>query len=362
MSNGPDVFFRLDASSTIGGGHLGRSLVLAECLRKMGARIEFLSASLDGPYMDSLAAHAFPVKILDVAGEIKDDTSLSRDARASTAAITTQRRAAKRILVVDHYRISLPWESALRAVVDGIVVIDDLADRNHDCDLLLDQSYGEDGSRYADLIPPGCKGLYGTRYALLRPEFADWRVRRVGELPENDRDVIVHAFFGSEDVVANALRFPPLMLKVKGVSQVRVAVSPQFKYATELEALRQQYPGRLSWRVAGPNMAEHMAGCDIAVGSPGHATWERACLGLPAALIAIADNQVPILKRLAEEKFCFFLGVDRILGDDDFLTGFSRFVSDRNELAAMREKSLAMVDGLGSDRVAASVFALGSDL
>ncbi len=360
MSNGADVFFRLDASSTIGGGHLGRSLVLAECMRKMGAHIEFLSASLDGPYMDSLAARAFPVRILEVAGGIHDDTSLSMDAHASTAAIATRRRAAKRILVVDHYRISLPWERALRATVDSIVVIDDLADRSHDCDLLLDQAYGEDGSRYANLIPPRCKGLYGTRYALLRPDFADWR-GRVGELPENDKDVIVHAFFGSEDLVGNALRFPPLMLKVKGVGEVRVAVSPQFKFATELEALRQQHPARLSWRVAGPDMAEHMAGCDIAVGSPGQATWERACLGLPAALVAIADNQVPILERLADEKFCVFLGVDRVLGDDDFLAGFSRFVSDRNALAALRKKSLETVDGLGSDRVASAVLLLGSD-
>ena len=57
-----------------------------------------------------------------------------------------------------------------------IMAIDDLADRAHDCDLLLDQNLQEPG-RYAGLVPDDCHILIGPRYALLRPQFAAERQR-----------------------------------------------------------------------------------------------------------------------------------------------------------------------------------------
>lgn len=48
-----------------------------------------------------------------------------------------------------------------------------IADRPHDCDLLLDQNlYTAMESRYENLVPSTCKKLLGPKYALLRPEFA----------------------------------------------------------------------------------------------------------------------------------------------------------------------------------------------
>ena len=353
-----DVYFRLDASSSTGGGHLSRSLALARCIVEKGASVEFLCVQLDAPYVEALVSNDYKFTVLHVADGLDAEAKLEADAKACAGAIS-DRRQARKILVVDHYQISRPWELAVRAAVNSIVVIDDLANRRHDCDLLLDQAYGETGARYLGLIPAGCVGLFGTRYALLRPEFAKWRRNRGSGTLTGDTDLIVHTFFGSEDVGGNALRFAPLVLEIKGVREVRVAVSPHFQYMSKLDDLRRHHDGRLTWRVAGASMAEHMAGCDIAFGAPGQATWERACLGLPAVYVAISKNQVQILERLAAEEFCVFLGIDRALSDDDFLVGFSRFVSDRRGLAAMQAKSMSVVDGLGSSRVADAVLSLG---
>ena len=48
-----------------------------------------------------------------------------------------------------------------------------------------------------------------------------------------------------------------------------------------------------------PAMAKLMAEVDLAVGAGGTTTWERACLGLPAIVTAIADNQRDNVRALA---------------------------------------------------------------
>src|SRR5690606_12034475 len=78
-------------------------------------------------------------------------------------------------LVADHYALDAKCELALINVVGRIMVIDDLANRPHECVLLLDQNLGRLESDYDDLLPENCQRLIGPHYALLRPEFAELR-------------------------------------------------------------------------------------------------------------------------------------------------------------------------------------------
>jgi UDP-2,4-diacetamido-2,4,6-trideoxy-beta-L-altropyranose hydrolase len=335
------VFFRVDASAGLGGGHLSRCLALASCFAERGASVDFLCAPLAPAYRQQVADAGFRLTTITAGG-------LDEDLRTSAAALASL-RTGPAVLVVDHYSLDARWESELRCSVDGIVAIDDLADRSHDCDLLVDQAYASDGSRYAGLIPERCIGLFGTRYALLRPEFAGWRDRI---LPARERPSgVMHLFFGSEDSRGNTARFAQLALKLPHVLEVRVAISPHFADTAALETLRQSHAGRMSWEVVGPRMAEHMASCDVAFGAPGQSTWERACLGLPALYVAVSDNQVPILRRLDEAGLCAYLDTDRNLTDEAFKARCSAFLGDRPALARMRETALGAVDGLGCGRV-----------
>jgi spore coat polysaccharide biosynthesis predicted glycosyltransferase SpsG len=102
-------------------------------------------------------------------------------------------------------------------------------------------------------------------------------------------------------------------------------------------------------------MAEHMSECDIAIGAPGMATWERACLGLPAAYVAVSENQIPILEKLAAQGFCAFIGLDRDIADKYFVETVTEFVGDGRKLAAMRDLGMVAVDGLGTERVASAL-------
>jgi spore coat polysaccharide biosynthesis predicted glycosyltransferase SpsG len=99
-------------------------------------------------------------------------------------------------------------------------------------------------------------------------------------------------------------------------------------------------------------MAAHMSACDVALGAPGGATWERACLGLPSLYFAVSQNQVSKLKYLETAGFCLYGGEARSLEKMEFLSAIGRFLSDPSRLVQMREVGMKAVDGLGASRVA----------
>jgi UDP-2,4-diacetamido-2,4,6-trideoxy-beta-L-altropyranose hydrolase len=65
----------------------------------------------------------------------------------------------------------------MRVHFHKIFVIDDLANRKHDCDVLLDQNYfSNQEKRYQNLISKDCHMFCGPRHTLLRKEF--WNERQ----------------------------------------------------------------------------------------------------------------------------------------------------------------------------------------
>jgi len=161
------ILIRTDSSVQIGTGHVMRCLTLADELRERGAEIVFVCRDFAG----NLCGYT--------EGNLKHAAWLGADWQ-------TDARQVEEIikdfnthpdwLVVDHYALDERWERYLRSYVKKIMVIDDLADRPHDCDLLLDQNFYENlESRYDGLAPSGCKKLLGPKYALLRPEFREER-------------------------------------------------------------------------------------------------------------------------------------------------------------------------------------------
>ena len=341
-----DVFFRVDGTAATGAGHVSRCLVLASSLAQKGARIHFLAARLDSDVEAMIASAGH--RVVRLAAD---------DGLACRKEILDSARS-RPLLVVDHYSLDAKWERLVRPAVGRLMVIDDLADRPHDCDFILDQAYGEDGSRYRNLVPPGCVGLFGTRYALLRSEFAGLRSRPLKNLERAGALLDVHVFFGSFDPRRLALRFAPLIACLESVCNISISVSEGFNAREPLEDLRLQSNGRIRWRIPGADMASHMAACDVAIGAPGHTTWERACLGLPAAYVAVSGNQVDILKRLADTGLCAYLGDARALDDRQFLQGAKDFLADRGRLVRMRRLAMQAVDGEGAARVSRAL--LGS--
>jgi UDP-2,4-diacetamido-2,4,6-trideoxy-beta-L-altropyranose hydrolase len=307
-----------------------------------------MCAPLEDHFLNKISSAGFPLAELSVNGK---SAGSPREDAAACLRVLADGSPSNRRLIVDHYGLAAEWEALVRPAVSGLMVIDDLANRPHACDLLLDQTHGADDTRYCGLLPGECQTLLGARYALLRPEFA----RAHGRSPAGEarpRGLRMHVFFGTGDVRANVPRFARLLLESFADLELRVVAGVRPVATVALESLVSRYGHRLDWRPGVPDMAAHMSSCVIALGAPGMATWERACVGLPAAYIAVTDNQVPILGKLASDGFCVFLGRDTDLPDDAFVSGVARFLKDKTRLAAMRAAGLAAVDGHGADRVA----------
>ncbi len=358
------VALRTDASARIGTGHLMRCLTLADALRAGGARTRFvcrpLPAGLAGLVTDrGHALTLLPAADADAtAGANRAGTPAGPPHAAWLGATQEADAAATRAaldpdgpwdwVVVDHYALDARWEARLRAGAGRIFAIDDLADRPHDCDLLLDQNFHEGAvARYDGRVPAGCRRLLGPAYALLRPEFAAARatLRR-----RADRVGRVLVFFGgidAGDLSAAALDALDAAGLDAGVDVVIGAAHPR----RDALAARCAARPRTVLHVQTADMAALIAGADLGIGAAGAATWERCALGLPTLAFAVADNQRELLREAARAGLLLGPGIDP--ADAAALAGQVRALADDASLRAhLAARGMATVDARGAARVA----------
>lgn len=291
----PHVAFRTDATSQIGTGHFMRCLTLADALKKRGTHIRFVSRGLPTHLRDMLAAKGMELTLLssnedssatdELAHSHWLGASQAQDVEATIQALSDQ---SWDWLIVDHYALDARWESAMRTSTKQIMVIDDIADRKHDCDVLLDQNfYADMQTRYAGKVPEHCQLLLGPRYALLRDEF---RKLREQVKPRTGPVKRILVFFGGVDADNYTGRAIKALAEMgtEGL-HVDVVIGAQHPCRAEIETNCASQG--FVCHVQTNRMAELMAAADLAIGAGGSASWERCCLGLPALSICVADNQ-----------------------------------------------------------------------
>jgi len=323
------VAFRADASPEIGTGHVMRCLTLARKLCASGASVCF-------------SGYGMPENLL----------SEIQQSGMTTAPTGSLSATAWDWLVVDHYGLDAEYESSMRPWARKILVIDDLANRPHDCDLLLDQNlYARMEQRYQALMPGHAVSLCGPRFALLRPEFLAARSRV--ERRDAVRRILV--FFGGSDPtnetskVLRALR----RLQLSGI-EIDILIGGLNPNGREIERLASQLPGS-SVRHQTDAIAELMANADLAVGGGGATSWERCCLGLPTIAVAVADNQIAISKSLADFGYQEYLGIFDAVPEQLVADTVSRCISNYQDIRAKGLRGMKLVDGLGTERVAVAM-------
>jgi UDP-2,4-diacetamido-2,4,6-trideoxy-beta-L-altropyranose hydrolase len=295
------LVFRADASSNIGTGHVMRCLTLADALRASGADSLFLCRPMEGDLIGAIRARGHRVRALPecaphVAADWTGEDQVG-DAECCSSALAHEPKADW--FVVDHYGLDYIWESMMRPFCRRLMVIDDLADRAHDCDLLLDPGLGRCEADYADLLPPTATRLLGPQHALLRPEFAAHRTESLARrvTPALKRILVTLGGSDSENVtckVLDALDSAPLPAGV----EITVVMGPSAPWldAVRLRASAMRAPTLVLSGVS--NMARLMTDSDLAIGAAGSTAWERCCLGLPSIQMVLADNQREIANTL----------------------------------------------------------------
>lgn len=354
------VVFRTDASLAIGTGHVMRCLTLAVSLRERDAAVSFVCREHDGHLCDLIEARGFAVSRLPVpnteyqaepepahaswlGASWRDDCEQTRTAIEGAGAKADW-------LVVDHYAVDHRWESALRKSVGRIMVIDDLADRVHDCDLLLDQNLvAQMRTRYADKVPAACGRLLGPDYALLQPIYAELHDR----IPPREGQIRrLFIFFGgadSDNITGRALT-AFLQLNRPDI-EVDVVVTEGSPHAA---AILQQVTGHDNIHLHSglPTLGPLMAKADLAVGGSGATSWERLCLGLPALVVTLADNQRAIADGLSQRDLVNWLGQHDEVNELVIARALGKLLGQGLHEDWSR-RCLALVDGKGVDRVCA---------
>ena len=302
------VVFRVDASIQMGTGHVMRCLTLAQALKENGVGARFICRKHKGNLIDKIRSSGFNVHELEAFEKAEIDNKLAHShwlgatqKQDADDCIDILKSEKFDCLIVDHYALDDWWQKKLKPCYEKLVVIDDLADRKHQCDILIDQTYGRQKKNYKGLVPKSCKLLLGSQYALLRPEFSKWREyslkRRSNPVPKN---LFINMGGSDPNNITEQVLSEIEACQLPNDVEVTVVMGSTSPHLQRIMAIASNLAYRVEVRVDIDNMAEVMANSDIAIGATGSTTWERCCLGLPAIQIIIADNQIEIANSLDE--------------------------------------------------------------
>lgn len=351
------IAFRVDASSGMGIGHAMRCLSLADALRANGAECRFVCREHTGHIGGHVRSRGHEVCLLPAA-DPGWRVAAASPPHASWLGIEWERDAQQTVeaigdkvwdwLVVDHYGVDEHWERALRGHANRIMAIDDLADRRHDCDLLLDQNLGRDAADYDGLTGSSDK-LVGPGYALLRQQFSRLRSssleRRRGA--REIGDILVSLGGGDPANVTAAVLSALTACAIAPGCSVTVVSSTRSPWLESLHSMVASVPFGCSILADVENMAELMEKSDMMIGAAGSTSWERCCLGVPGISIVIADNQRSVAAALQAAGAAEVLGVEEV---------HSRlpevFLKVAGRLGRMSSDAAKIVDGQGCQRVA----------
>jgi UDP-2,4-diacetamido-2,4,6-trideoxy-beta-L-altropyranose hydrolase len=359
-----EVALRVDASATIGLGHLQRCLALAHALRALAVGTVFVTRDLGLDSAARIAAEGFAVRVLPAPLPGMDPSELGalpphaawagvpvlQDAAETVAALRTGRGSMPDWVVVDHYALDGVWHSAVaKASGTRLAVIDDLADRSLQADLVIDQNLADPDVRtkYRTHVDPGTALLGGPRYALLGPTYAD-----APRCSLHDTVRSIGVFLGGTDPAG----LSELVLRAcrenagfaGAVELVTTRANPRH---AALRALAERWP-HTTVLLDLHDLAEFFARHDLQVGAGGGATWERCCVGAPTLALVAAANQLAVIPQLVHQGAVAALPPGVVPTAEAVGRELLKLLADAPRRRALGERARTLVDGLGARRVA----------
>lgn len=330
------VMFRVDASRSIGNGHLMRSMALAKGLKQCGIECLFVSQDLDGNLIKYLESNDFEVM------RINNEKS----------GIKVVSQIRPKLLVIDHYKINSDAESSYRNYVKKLFVIDDLANRKHNCDILLDQNLGRKRNDYRLLVEEKTKLLIGPKFALTRDEFFRYRKISLNRRGDNfGQPLKVLVSMGGTDqggYTSKAIE----AIASSGLHSDTVVTILISSNSSNISKIRKslkllKYPSNLI--IDPSNIAELMAYSDFSIGALGSTSWERCILGLPSISVCVAKNQKSIGESLAKAGASLVIGRKRF--KEDLIEELSKIKNGESFLSKQSRFASTICDGFGVQRV-----------
>jgi UDP-2,4-diacetamido-2,4,6-trideoxy-beta-L-altropyranose hydrolase len=326
------VAFRLDASRELGSGHAYRCVTLALELRKHGWVSTF--------YLNEGCETTAPVFAKNGFSTRSAETFLT-DVTSSISQYA--------FAVIDNYEIGNSIHSQVRQAAVPLLVIEDLANRNIECDILLDQTFGRSWEDYSTKCNGDALPLLGSKFALLRAEFAAARKEVQSKVYPGGNPKTVFVNFGGTDNQSHTLNAVAAIVEC-GLGG-DVVVGAMAKNFNEIEALVGQQANIRLHRQTN-QMAKIMSQCDFAICAGGTSSWERCCLGLPTIQVATAENQNTLTQNLEHAGAIIHVSNPTV---DIFVREIRFLQSNIDQLLDMRARAFEICDGMGAARVSEAI-------
>lgn len=355
------VALRADASFQMGNGHVMRCLTLADSLKQSGVECHFLCREHPGHLIEFIRDKGYPVFILpyEQLGSVEPNGPAHAAWLGSTQKEDEQfcqsilQALKPDWLVVDHYALDSRWERAMRYHCGRLMIIDDLADRPHQCDVLLDQNLGRRLTDYAELVPRECNIMIGPKYALLRPEFPALREYSLNRRAQSKLQNILITMGGVDQHNAAGRVLSALkQCRLPDGIRISVAMGPKAPWLKQIQAIAANMPWSTEILVNVSDMAQRMADCDLAIGAAGSTSWERCCMGVPTLMAVLAHNQVAIAEALTLSGAAILIGApENVEFEEQCALEVAKLLQVDGRLMAMSNAAASVTNGTGTDTV-----------
>ena len=342
------IFIRVDSSTKVGYGHLIRCLALADTLKK-SFKINFICTNLNGNLISQICKKKFEVFRFNTKSQ---RINVKKDAE-KTISIIKKHRNKKSLLILDSYILSQEWENRVKPYVKRLIVIDDLMDRKHSCDLIIDQNlHTQMNSLYTKSVPKNCVKLLGPDYAILRNQFiAQRKYAKIRSLPI--KNILVS--FGGTDNENHTLHALTSLKKLNSDVNVNVVIgTANMNKKTIKNFCKKNLNFNYFEQVE--NMAKLMKIADLCIGSSGTTTWERCCLGLPAIVVVASNDQKDIASAVSNNKCIINLGKIKKSGKVNYIHLIKNLKN--SDLQNMSKNCMKLVDGKGAARISKYIFSM----
>jgi len=343
-----NLIIRADASTEIGTGHIMRCLTLADFLRNYGCNVIFICQELLGNLCDFLEEKNLQVCRLSV--NHLNHESFAQSELNQIISIINQHNLTIDWLIIDHYKLDFKCEQALRPFVNKIMVIDDLANRFHDCDLLLDQNpYNNYKIRYKDLVSPSCLQLLGLDYLMLRSEFTSKSIPPKKQTAIAQNILITMGGTDSRNITCwliEALEYLRIPLSI------RIVVGPVCPHINKIKlAASKATLHEISVEQSVTNISELMLWSDLAICAGGFTTYELAFMGVPTIVISASATQLEAAIALHQLGITKFIGEFGNISMSSTVSTLSDMIFNSEKRIELSYSSKAKIDGYGVNRV-----------
>lgn len=340
------VIFRADASSAVGGGHMMRCLALAEELSERGADVSFAVGKQSLETVPPLSRSGHGIVVLE-GSNLAELSEIEEEVGECD------------LFVIDHYERDDTFERKARSIAKTVLAIDDLPERLHDCDILLDQTFGRKTNEYERLVPANAVVLTGTSYALLRRAFRTLRQsalqkRRRFHPAKPVRRILVS--LGASDTDGLTRWTLDAINQSKLDVSVDVVIGSADPRTLGLVDQAEQMSQPVVFHGFDANVAALMLTADLAIGAAGSSAWERCCMGLPSLMVVLADNQNDIGAGLQSTGAAKLVSVSDFSCPDRFSESLVELASNASLLESMSAAAARICDGEGAGRIASLVY------